>query len=767
MVVVSIAAPAAGHSILQGSSPRANAALLSSPPEVVLAFNEPVDETFSRVEIFSNDGSRVSGSDQVSERGRRIHVALPRPLAPGTYTVRWRVLSAVDGHVTSGAFVFAVGEGRRSEEIPQTGERPGFLLVVARWLTLLAGLLLTGVVAYQAVILGPILRRLSPEQGLVIREALPGLRRLRAVGNGVFLAALALEFTAEAAAVLGGGPATILRRGVLVPLIVETRGGWSLLVRAFMAILLLLPDAAAWRILRAAGLVWFVILTAVITFLGGPAAVQGSHVTVIVLVGAVYGLASIMAAIILPGTRDVHVPEWRWTRPAAAGMLLWGFTLGSHAASGGIPAAAVDWLHLVAAAVWVGGLPALLVTLHDVPHTERMLLARALVPRASEVAGIALLVMIVTGTAAAWRNVGVLRGFVESFYGRVLLTKLALVLLIVGLGALNRFVFRPRIASGQNGRALTRFRLSVGVEVALAAAILLVVSVLTITPPAAVTQPSREARAVVLGGIADDLRVRLSISPAAPGWNDVEATVTRAQDGRSVTDATIQVVLHAMDHVESRTVDLAPSTEAYTASGDLLAPGWWEATVRIRLGERTSETRFPLIVGEISRTPQSDAKALLERVLRRMQSYQSWREAEQITDGRGNAVLTRFEAVRPDRLRYRTSSGSEVVIVGTVRYTRESGGGWRRDELPQPLTLEGPLASYLNGAEWVRFGPEEICDTEPCRVLLWDIESAKASFAARVGLHTLRIHTLAMVAPEHYMTSQAYDLGMRIRIVPP
>ncbi|HEU4798288.1 MAG TPA: copper resistance protein CopC, partial [bacterium] len=717
VVLAGAAAAATGHGILQGSSPRANAVLPSSPPEVVLAFNEPIDETFSRVEILNHDGSIIAGSAQVSAGGRRMRVTLS-PLLPGVYTVRWRVLSAVDGHVTSGAFLFAVGEGRQIEATPRTGERPGPLLVAARWLTLLAGLSLSGVVAYQATILDPVLRRLSPEHALVVREALPRLRRLRVVASAIFLTALAWEFIAHAGALLGGDPGTILRRAVLVPLIIETRGGWSLLVRGFMAALLLMPDAAAWRILRAAGLVWFVVLTAVIVFLGGPAAVQGSHVTVIVLVAAVYGLASVMAAIIMPGIRDVRIPEGRWVRPAAAGVLLWGFTLGSHAASGGISASIIDWLHLAAAAVWVGGLPALLLTFRSVPRNERTLLARPLVPRVSQVAGVALLIMIVTGTAAAWRNVGTLRGLVESFYGQVLLTKLAFVLLIAAMGALNRFVFRPRIASGQNGRALTRFRLSVGVEVGLAAAILLAVAVLTITPPAAVTQPSREARAVVLGGIADELRVRLSISPAAPGWNDVEATVTRVEDGRPVTDAAVQVVLRAMDHIENRAFGLAPSAGTYVASGDFLAPGWWEVTVRIQREGRTRETRFPLIAGQVPRVAQPQAEALLERVRRQMRGYQSWREVEQISDGRGNAVLTRFEAVRPDRLRYRTSGGSEVVIVGAVRYARERGGEWVRDQLPQPLALDGPLVSYMNGAERVRFGREDVCDTEPCRVVL-------------------------------------------------
>ncbi|MGH2400083.1 MAG: CopD family protein, partial [bacterium] len=528
----------------------------------------------------------------------------------------------------------------------------------------------------------------------------------------VILTALALEFFAQAGALLAG-------RSALVPLIVETRGGWSLLVRAFMAALLLAPDSPPWRILRGSGLVWVAVVTAVIVFLGGPEALRGSHVSIIVLVAVVYGLASVMAAIILPGTRDVRIPEWRWLRPAAAGILLGGFTVGAHAASGGLTPSIIDWLHLAAAAVWVGGLPALLATFRAVPRAERMPLARRLVPRVSQVAGVALAVMIVTGMAAAWRNVGTLRGLIESFYGRTLLVKLALVFIIVALGALNRFVFRPRIALGQSEGALTRFRISVGAEVILAAATLLAVAVLTITPPAAVTQPSREMRAVALTGIADDLRVQVSISPGEPGWNDVEATVVSARDGLPLTDAAVQVILRAMDHIEDRAFGLVSSGGTYIASGDLLSPGWWELTVRIRHGAQAWDTRFPLIVGQVPRTSQPEARGLLERVRQQMQSYPSWREVEHITDGHGNVVRTQFEAARPDRLRYRTSGGTEVIIVGAVRYLRTGGGEWVRDQLPQPLMLEGPHVSYMTGAERVRVGREDRCGTEPCRVLLW------------------------------------------------
>ena len=43
-------------------------------------------------------------------RSSQLQVTPSRPLPTGVYTVNWRVVSAVDGHVESGAFAFGVGE---------------------------------------------------------------------------------------------------------------------------------------------------------------------------------------------------------------------------------------------------------------------------------------------------------------------------------------------------------------------------------------------------------------------------------------------------------------------------------------------------------------------------------------------------------------------------------------------------------------------------------------------------------------------------------
>jgi hypothetical protein len=140
---------------------------------------------------------------------------------------------------------------------------------------------------------------------------------------------------------------------------------------------------------------------------------------------------------------------------------------------------------------------------------------------------------------------------------------------------------------------------------------------------------------------------------------------------------------------------------------------------------------------------------------------------EQITDGVGNVILTQYEIVRPDRLRYRTSAGTEAIIMGTTRYLRERGGAWVTDTIAQPLILQGPYLSLLTDPRAVELGREENCGGEVCQVVLWELADGSASFAVRVGATSNQVYGLLMVAPSHYMTSRPFDFNAPISIEPP
>ncbi|WP_240501688.1 copper resistance CopC/CopD family protein, partial [Streptomyces neyagawaensis] len=91
-------------------------------------------------------------------------------------------------------------------------------------------------------------------------------------------------------------------------------------------------------------------------------------------------------------------------------------------------------LHLLAMAVWLGGLTALLTVLYRDPET----LSAAAVTRFSRLAFASVVVLVVTGVYQSWRGLGSWSAFTTTAYGQVLLAKLAAVALLLAAAAFSR-----------------------------------------------------------------------------------------------------------------------------------------------------------------------------------------------------------------------------------------------------------------------------------------------------------------------------------------
>ncbi len=97
------------HAVLERAEPSAGAVLRTAPSEVTLLFSEPIEPTFSRIQVADQSGQRAeAGKARIDPSNKRLlHMALQPQLAPGTYKVTWRVVS-VDTHVSQGSFSFVV-----------------------------------------------------------------------------------------------------------------------------------------------------------------------------------------------------------------------------------------------------------------------------------------------------------------------------------------------------------------------------------------------------------------------------------------------------------------------------------------------------------------------------------------------------------------------------------------------------------------------------------------------------------------------------------
>jgi hypothetical protein len=114
LLILALLVPDLGwaHAYLVKSSPARRAILIRAPTEVQLWFNERLEPAFSRLSVWDGDGQPVDlGDAQVGPEPTRLTVRLLQPLKPGTYTVKFRVLS-VDGHIVEDQFPFTIRERR-------------------------------------------------------------------------------------------------------------------------------------------------------------------------------------------------------------------------------------------------------------------------------------------------------------------------------------------------------------------------------------------------------------------------------------------------------------------------------------------------------------------------------------------------------------------------------------------------------------------------------------------------------------------------------
>ena len=117
-----------------------------------------------------------------------------------------------------------------------------------------------------------------------------------------------------------------------------------------------------------------------------------------------------------------------------------------------------DTLHVLAAGSWIGGLLFVLVA----EGVERRRggrdgsLLADIVPVFSPVALVAAGVLVATGTVASFVHVESVGALVSTAYGRLLLTKVALVLTVMVLGAVNWRRLTPQLLEAGDAAALRR-----------------------------------------------------------------------------------------------------------------------------------------------------------------------------------------------------------------------------------------------------------------------------------------------------------------------
>ena len=167
-------------------------------------------------------------------------------------------------------------------------------------------------------------------------------------------------------------------------------------------------------------------------------------------------------------------PALRWPAFLLAVALVWGYPLSGHQATepnASALAEIADWVHLVAAMLWVGGVLTLAVVVWPLAPELR----RAAFLRFSRMAVVLVGVIVAAGTFVAIERLPALDDVWETSYGRTLLVKVCLVLVALAWGGAHHTFVRPRLERGEQPRGVGRSLLgesTVAIAVLLAAAVL-------------------------------------------------------------------------------------------------------------------------------------------------------------------------------------------------------------------------------------------------------------------------------------------------------
>jgi copper transport protein len=483
--------------------PEASRTLNAPPPRVAFTYSEPVEPRFAIVSVTDAAGHQVTAGKPFRSPQDADTLVVPlRRVPEGWYLVFWRVIS-VDGHPVRGAFTFAVGPNAGPApqfvipSISETAAKPS--LLVARWVVFLSVMSAIGLFVLRMATARPVVRRVSGAS----------LRRV----SLALAVALAVALVATPVYVLLATAQFALRSwydvGAVVPLVrVSTFGRGYLDLELVLAL--------------------FALAAAIAIAVDRPEREQRSVAELLSVVGA---LATAGAALLVPGLAG-HASQTapRWL------------------------SVALDWLHLVAGSIWMGGLIGLLVLWASLGAARRTAGLAFAVPRFSNTAFVSVLALIGAGTGAAVIHLPTLATLWQTSYGQALIAKIALVAVALGLAAVNLLRVRPSLGAADIGPGTARLlRRTVSGEVLLVAGAIFAAAILSSLPPpakalaslgkaSAHVGPGRVVSVVTHGSYRLELRVTPNRA-AVP--NSFSIRITR--DGKPVSGADVTTTFTMLD----------------------------------------------------------------------------------------------------------------------------------------------------------------------------------------------------------------------------
>lgn len=489
-------APAGAHTGFETSTPADDTVVEGPLDTITLVFTGPAEPTGGQFEVLDGEGTLRTPTSTSSPDGSTWILGFDPPLVGGETGVRWTV-KAPDAHPIHGSFSFAI------EQTPAAGA--GVTDPASAW-----GDTTTGAdpaadvrgISVERTELDAFLSAGGPSTGLADRIAYAGrliglAGAIVGIGALVFAATVLRGTRGDIHAVLSwvGGGGSFLVVGALLELIgrlgVEAAGEWSRIVtpatistvvvssfgvalglRLVGGRVLMLVDSPQMRLavdVRDPVLAIHELKSVAVRELVGSGAPPRSDAT------AAFGDPNPPAGLRLYADEHAWSPASAsiWLFPAALLVAL-SYVFDGHTVTEGDRGftATLDIVHVGAAAVWVGGVLMIAVTLRRRRREGRELRALELAMRFSVVASVAITAAGVAGAALAITILDSPSDLWATPWGRLLVGKSVFVALAAAIGAYNHHVMIPAMAQDYpDTAAARRFSRIVTIEALVLAAV--------------------------------------------------------------------------------------------------------------------------------------------------------------------------------------------------------------------------------------------------------------------------------------------------------
>jgi copper transport protein len=483
LVVLSISFPyALAHPFTEETNPSSAQNAPVGITEVTVIYSEPIEIEFSSLKVLDSNGDQIDNRDSQYYIGEHSLIVTTPPLESGQYTVASKVLSKVDGHLVDDAFIFGVGD----VIIEKGDDKPKSIYEILFFPE--AGARFPGLVG-QTIVLGGIIASMliwGTQNKSVLRKE---IEKVEIFHHGKLMTLTGIGLMLVFASNIAMLAVQTLRLETSAFDAIQTTFGSSWLIRMIITVILL-------------GIWFWMDRKSQIS--------KKHHIPMLILSLALIGTSSM---------------------------------IGHGAASGEMAAVALDYVHNLVAAIWIGGIIyfvfTLLPALSKLDGMTREKMSLAMIPRFSIAFTIAIGIVIISGPTLMWileSDVGIS----QSIYGKLIIAKIVIAVIMVGLGGFFQFKVQKSGENSINSKSISvhkKLKRSLKVDAALGIILLGVVALL-----ANGTLPAGEIQKVEAQEVTYDFRTiefsesakyDIEITPFTSGTNSILVKISDFENNRN------------------------------------------------------------------------------------------------------------------------------------------------------------------------------------------------------------------------------------------